>query len=350
MSPDPLSADEKSRVRLADVARHAGVGVMTASRALSQPEAVSDRLRGRVMAAVEALGYRRNPAAAALSSGRSRAIPVIVPTLAHPVYVAFLRGVTEVLAAAGMPYDVIVATSEYDPDAEHARISGLLDWHPAGIMVAGVEHTDATRLLLTKARAAGVAVVEFMDLTDTPIDINIGFSHQKVGHSVAEWLHARGHRNVACISGMASLDLRARKRSAAFAETMEVLGGVAHVITMDEPSSMTLGAQALARLMDEGTPVSAVFCANDEMAAGVLFEARRRGLSVPADLSVIGFNDTEIAAMLDPAVTSIRTDRLAMGQQAATLMLGRIASGESAPLSVDMGFALVERTSTCPSP
>jgi LacI family gluconate utilization system Gnt-I transcriptional repressor len=86
------------------------------------------------------------------------------------------------------------------------------------------------------------------------------------------------------------------------------------------------------------------------MAAGVLFEARRRGLSVPADLSVIGFNDTEIAAMLDPAVTSIRTDRLAMGQQAATLMLGRIASGESAPLSVDMGFALVERTSTCRSP
>lgn len=342
----PLSTGPTSRTTLADVARRARVGVMTVSRALRDPGSVSEPLRERVLAAVAELGYRANPAASALSSGRSAVVPVIVPTLAHPVYVAFLKGVHDGLASAGGLQHVMVTTTEYDPVVEAQQVQALLDWRPAGMMVAGVEHSETTRKLLVAARDAGMPVVEFMDLASAPIDINIGFSHSAVGESVGRWLGERGHQEVACISAMGHLDVRARKRSLAFTSMLTARGVRVHDVRLEGPSSMAAGAHGLTEALSGSGILDAVFCANDDIAAGAILEAQRRGLSVPDDLAVVGFNDCDMASMFHPAITSVHIEREAMGRRAAELLLSRSASPGQRPVRIDMGFHIVERAST----
>ncbi len=196
---------------LGDVARHVGVSSMTASRALNKPHLVSKELRGRIEAAVEELGYIQDRVAGHLASGGSDVIPVLVPTLNHGVYVPVLNALNDDLGRAG--HQILLGTSEYDPAREEHAVQTLLGWRPAGIVLSGIDHTPRTRTLL---RAAGVPVVELMDVTDTPIDLNIGFDHAAVGRAVALDLIARGYRKVAYLGCVTRIDQRSVRRIRAF--------------------------------------------------------------------------------------------------------------------------------------
>lgn len=343
--PPPRRRARPAGATLREVAREAGVSQITASRALRQPAQVAPATLARIQAAMEVLGYRANPIASGLASGRSPLVPVVVPTLSHPVYVPFLRGVDEVLAGQGR--QLLLGTSEYDPQAEARLVSGMLAWAPAGLMLAGTDHLPALRAQLETAVRAGTTVIECMDLDGPALDLAIGFSHRQAGAAAAAWFADRGFQRIAYLSGMAPLDLRSQRRWEGFSGALHARGLPAdlHVHSADG-FSLGLGARLLAALLERSPQVQAVFCANDELAAGALFEARRRGLRVPQDLALMGFNDTEIAAVVEPSITSIAVDRHGMGRAAAGLLLERLAGREPAARLIDLGFSIIERAST----
>jgi LacI family gluconate utilization system Gnt-I transcriptional repressor len=345
--PDPANpplpaSPSRKRVTLTDVARHVGVGPMTVSRALRKPEMVSLHLRSRILKAVDELGYVRNRVASGLASGTARLVPVIIPTLHHSVYVPFLEGLYSVLPEAG--YQILLGTTEYLIDQEEQLVSALLGWFPDGLLLSGVDHSARSRKMLERVQ---IPVVEVMDISESPIDMNIGFSHHQVGVAVAEYLSTKGYREIAYAGTLSEIDLRSVKRIAGFRETLKDRGLSDHLIQgSTEPSSIALGSTLLDELLRKYPQVQAIFFANDDLAAGALFECQRRGIRVPEHLAIMGFNDQEIASEVVPAITSVATPRREIGLTAARMLVDELRGKAVTDRRVNTGFRIIERGST----
>ena len=330
-----------SRVTLEDVATYAKVSAVTASRALRQPELVSDVLRARVDQAVKKLAYIPNQMASALASSRTGRIGVIVPSLNNGVFGDYLRALHEVFTPAGI--EVLVLNSDYLPGREEKAIFTMLGQFPEAIILAGIRQTRKSRSLLQQA---GIPVVQTMELTDQPIDINIGLSQRDAGYAAARHLFDLGHRHVGHIA--AGHDARSRRRIGGYLQAVGEFGAIPMLVSVDQPSNVPVGCQLFNELMQRWPKATAVFCGNDNLALGALFESQRKGIAVPDDMSIIGFNDLEFSACAYPSLTSIATPRYEMARCAAETILGIIRGGGKRPKNrqIDMGFRLVEREST----
>jgi LacI family gluconate utilization system Gnt-I transcriptional repressor len=335
------------RATLKDVAQRAGVGLITASRVLREPGKVSPALKERILAAIDDLGYVANQVASGLASGASRVVPVLIPTLAHSVYVPFLNGVHAELDRHH--YEVLLGITEYHPQTEAQLIETFLGWFPAGLLIAGVDHLPVMRRRLARAVELGVPVVEFMELTEDPLDFNVGFSHRAVGAAVAEYFARQGYRHIAYAGAQAALDHRSARRVDGFRATLAAHGLPAHYELRSEDSfSMALGGRLLAKLLENFPQIEAVFFANDDLAAGAVLEARRRGISLPERLAVMGFNDLEIASAMVPSISTVNVDQAGMGRIAAQLLVDKLAGKSLTVKSVDTGFRIIERETTFP--
>jgi len=325
-------------VTLHDVARLAGVAPITASRALNAPNQVSEDVRKRVADAVAQTGYVPNLLAGGLASTRSRLVAAVVPTITGPVFMPTVEALTEALAERG--YQLMLGQSGYAGSREDALLEAIIGRRPDGIVLTGTMHSDAARRRL---QAAGTPVVETWDLTPEPIDMLVGFSHADVGRAVARFLHQRGHRRLAVVSGS---DDRARRRTEAFAtQAAELKCPEVPVHEVPPPTTLRSGRQAMRALMALSPRPQAVFCSSDLLALGVMTEARAAGLTVPEDLAVVGFGDLELAADTDPALTTVRINGAAIGRQAAEFIVRRAEGQDVGQRVVDVGFSIVERES-----
>jgi LacI family gluconate utilization system Gnt-I transcriptional repressor len=325
-------------VTLHDVARLAGVAPITASRALSSPKQVSPEVLQRVTDAVSKTGYVRNRLAGSLASTRSRLVAAVVPTISGPVFLQTIQSLTQALAEAG--YQLMLGQSGYVDSREDALLEAIIGRRPDGIVLTGIMHSAEGRKRLM---AAGIPVVETWDLTPTPLDMLVGFSHARVGAAVADYLHKKGRRRLAVIAGD---DERSGRRLHAFEEAART-AGLPPVRTVKVPAPTTLksGRQALAELLQSGNDLDAVFCSSDLLALGVLTEARARGIAVPGQLAVVGFGDLEFAADLEPSLTTVRIDGQAIGRQAARFIIERAEGNTPEAAVVDVGFQIIERAS-----
>ena len=349
MASDPTPPRRSRRgsgaVTLHDVAKLAGVAPITASRALKSPAQVSDEVRRKVADAVARTGYVPNLLAGGLASARSKLVAALVPTLSGPVFVESVRSLTEALAERG--YQLMLGQSGYSGDREDALLEAIVGRRPDGIVLTGVLHsTEGRRRLL----ASGIPVVETWDLTPTPIDMLVGFSHVEVGRAVARYLHGRGRRRLAVVSGD---DERAQRRQQAFQAEAVALGlPPVRVATVAAPTTLKSGREGLAALLDgpgqaKGRErIDAVFCSSDLLALGVLTEARVRDLAVPKQLAVVGFGDLDFAADLDPALSTVHIKGGAIGRQAAQFIVDRAEGRDVAQRVIDIGFAIVQRHSS----
>jgi LacI family gluconate utilization system Gnt-I transcriptional repressor len=336
-SPPRRSRRGSGAVTLHDVAKLAGVAPITASRALNTPAQVSAEVLQKVAAAVARTGYVRNHLAGGLASTRSRLVAAVVPTISGPVFLETVQSLTEALAAKG--YQLMLGQAGYQGNREDALLEAIIGRRPDGIVLTGIVHSAAGRARLL---ASGIPVVETWDLTPTPIDMLVGFSHAAVGRAVAHFLHARGRCRLAIVAGD---DERAQRRAAAFQTAATELGLAApRVVAVAAPTTLKSGRLALSEVLQGGS-VDAVFCSSDLLALGVLTEARVRGLAVPDALAVIGFGDLEFAASLDPALTTVRIDGTAIGRQAAAFIVERAEGRAVNQRVIDIGFAIVERAS-----
>jgi LacI family gluconate utilization system Gnt-I transcriptional repressor len=325
-------------VTLHDVARLAGVAPITASRALKTPQQVSEDVRKRVADAVARTGYVPNLLAGGLASTRSRLVAAVVPTISGQVFLETVQSLTESLAAQG--YQLMLGQAGYGGDREDALLEAIIGRRPDGIVLTGILHSAEGRRRLL---GAGIPVVETWDLTPTPIDMLVGFSHSEVGRAVAQYLHARGRRRLAVVAGD---DERAGRRVDAFCAEARALGlAEAVVARVPTPTTLQRGRDGLAAVLGAAPDVDGVFCSSDLLAMGVMTEARVRGLDVPGRLGVVGFGDLEFAAALDPSLTTVHIKGAAIGRQAAQFIVDR-AEGRDVPQRiVDIGFHIVSRQS-----
>ena len=344
MAPADPERPRRSRrgsgaVTLHDVAKLAGVAPITASRALNTPQRVSPEVRQKVADAVSRTGYVPNRLAGGLASTRSRLVAAVVPTISGPVFLETVQALTATLAERG--YQLMLGQSGYTGSREDALLEAIIGRRPDGIVLTGILHSSEGRRRLL---ASGIPVVETWDLTPTPIDMLVGFSHVEVGREVARFLHAKGRRRLAVVAGD---DERAQRRTEAFAATARSLGLAAvQVESVPAPTTLRSGREALARLLARQPEIDAVFCSSDLLALGVLTEARVRGLPVPQQLAVVGFGDLEFAADVDPALTTVHIKGTAIGRQAAQFIVERAEGRDVAERVIDIGFSIVERQSS----
>jgi LacI family gluconate utilization system Gnt-I transcriptional repressor len=326
-------------VTLHDVAKLAGVAPITASRAVNNPEQVSDEVRRKVGEAIARTGYVPNRLAGGLASTRSRLVAAVVPTIAGPVFLETVQSLTEALAERG--YQLMLGQAGYAGHREDALLEAIIGRRPDGIVLTGILHSAQGRQRLL---ASGIPVVETWDLTPTPIDMLVGFSHLEVGRAVAQYLHDRGRRRFAAVAGD---DERAKRRLEAFQATARALGlPEVRAAVVPAPTTLRSGREALAALLDADPAIDAVFCSSDLLALGVMTEARVRGVAVPAQLAVVGFGDLEFARDLDPSLTTVHIKGAAIGRQAAQFIVDRAEGRPVEQRIVDIGFSIVERHSS----
>ncbi|WP_016836249.1 LacI family DNA-binding transcriptional regulator [Herbaspirillum lusitanum] len=327
---------------LRDVARLAGVAPITASRALNTPDAVSETVLKKVRDAVERTGYVPNLLAGGLASKKSRLVAAVVPTIVGPIFLETVQSLTEALADAG--YQLMLGQSGYENSREDALLEAIIGRRPDGVVLTGIMRSPESRKRLL---ASGIPVVETWDLTPTPIDMLVGFSHEAIGREVARYLHQRGRKKVAVVGGR---DERSQRRMNAFAQECVALGmheGRAplpmHHVTA--PTTLGQGRQGLAELLQAQPDLDAIFCSSDILAMGVMIEAQVRGIAIPSQLALMGFGDLSFSRDLHPQLTTVRIDGTGIGKAAARFIIER-AEGREVPERVhDIGFTIIERQS-----
>ena len=314
------------------------MSAITVSRALNSPALVTQATLAKVQRAVERTGYVPNLLAGGLASNRSRLVAALVPTIAGSVFLETVQALTESLTAAGS--QLILGQSGYTGAHEDALLDALIGRRPDGIVLTGILRSATGRRRLL---ASGIPVVETWDLTPTPIDMLVGFSHEQVGIAVARYLYDKGYRRPGLVFAD---DYRASKRRLGFEQALAELGLCPPPASMvAAPSALGSGRSGLQELLAIDATLDVVFCSSDLLAQGVITEAQAQGRRIPDDLAVMGFGDQDFARYLNPALTTVRIDGTAIGRQATAFILQRAEGREPDPKIVDIGFSIAERAS-----
>lgn len=333
------------RVRIADVAARAGVGVGTVSRVLNGSPQVRDSTRRRVLEAINQTGFRPSRLAAGLSRGTPASVAIIVPFLTRPSVVARLAGVIEVLDAQG--YDTIVCNIETSAQRDR-QIRMFADGHRAAAAV--VISLRLTAMQLAALAVAGIQVV-VVDATVRGVPHTV-VDDARGGLMATSHLIGLGHRRIGFISDMGGGGLgfsstADRRRGYRQALAMAGIPEDRSLICRGQPGSAAAAEMAL-RLFRLPDPPTAIFAASDTQAMGVLSAADAAGLPVPQSLSVIGFDDIEIAAAL--GLSTIRQPLRESGARGAARLCTLMRGGVVRPLREVLPLEVVPRRSTAAAP
>lgn len=324
---------------MATVGRIAGVSQVTVSRALSDPSKVSPLTLKKIEDAIKATGFVPNALAGALASQQSHLVSALVPSLTNIVYSSVVKTFSQRMREFG--YQILLSETGFDLAEEEVFVSAHLSRQPDAVLLTGIQHSAQTRRMLL---GAGIPIVEVWDITASPIDMCVGFSHADAGRAVADFAIDTGFAFGGTVTAN---DERAKLRRDSFTNRFLQKEGQS-VFAHDCPGAASMGAgrAALADLIDnQGLKSGIVFCSSDVLAQGLLIEAHARGLKMPGDLSIVGFGDQEFAKDLEPALTTVRVDRELLGRTAADAILARIMGTESPQPVSDLGFEIVRRMS-----
>lgn len=328
-------------IRLTEVAKLAGVSPITASRFFRNPEALSVSKRERVESAARELGYVPNLAARALASQRTEVIGVLVPSLTNNVFNDVLRGIYD--ASEGGRYSIQFVNTRYSILQEEKLLRLFQAQKPSGLIVTGINQTEASIDIM---KAMNCPIVQIMEIGPDPVDMMVGFSHYDAAFAAVSHLISQGRRRIGIIG--ARMDPRVQRRLEGYRDAMKQAGlaDASLVLTTPTPTGMTLGGTLLADLLAKVPDLDAVFCINDDLALGALFECQRRQIPVPEKLAIVGFNDMEFMASAFPSLSSVRTNRYEMGRDAVTMLIDAIEGRRPEKPVVDLGFELMVRESS----
>lgn len=322
------------RVTMQEVAAAAQTSMISVSRTFRGSTSVSSALRARIEAVAASLGYVPDQAASALASAKSMNVAVLIPSITNMVFPEILAGIDAILTAQG--YQMITATTFYAPTEELRLLRGLLAFRPRGVLLTGIDHLPETKKLL---EATACAHVHMMDLSEDPSCYCVGFSQEAAGAAIARHFMERGYRKPGFVA--AQLDPRTVARGTGFENALLAAEQIApYTLLVPQPSSIALGGALLNQILQDHPDTDALFFCNDDLALGALFECHRRGIKVPEQLALAGFNDLPASACAAPALTTIATPRYLIGQRAASLLLNIMAGHEPQAKRQDLGFTL----------
>lgn len=332
------------KLNMREVARRAGVSVATVSRALRSPEHVAPRTLERVLKAAEEAGYVYNATASDILRGRSTVVGLIVPTSSSTLFGETIHGVQDVTGEHG--FSVIQGTSRYDEDREERLIDTLLERRVHALILTGVTFRNEERI---RAIAADqwTRIVVIWEKPRVEFGISyVGIDNRGAAERMTNHLIELGHRRIGLIVGPYSRTARVRHRLEGYRDALE-RAGIAfdpELVTERRPDLLE-GRAAMDSLLDLEDRPTAVFAASDLLAIGALKAAKLRGLSVPKDISIAGFDDMNFGAYQDPPITTVRVDAYKIGQLAAQIALEPIGTPER---SYCLDTDLVIRGSTAP--
>ena len=329
------------RPRLADVASAAGVSTMTVVRVLRDPAKVAAATRARVEQVIRETGYTPDLIARGLASNRSGLIAALIPVLTNSLIAEIMQGLTDALVPQGL--HLLLGASGFSIAEEEALVRAFLSRRVDGIYLSGVEHSGATVQML---RRAGIPVVEGGNMTATPIDMLVGFSNVDAARAITRYLIDRRYPTIGYIGAFPQDNDRARDRREGYERAMRAARRwVEADLCVETTLDVDAGARAMATLLDRRPNVRAVFCSADALAVGALYECQRRGLAIPSDVAIAGFDDIPIAGQVVPALTTIRVPRYEIGQRAGNMLCDRLAGRAPRRRIVDTGFEIVPRES-----
>jgi LacI family transcriptional regulator len=324
--------------RISDVAKRAGVSPASVSRHMSGGKVGGAE---RIDAAIRDLNYRPNQLARGLRSGRHSCVGVIVPDITNPLFAALVDGIESVFAADNIR--VLLANSKEDPVHEAALVADLASRTDGLILIPPIE-TDP---VLDQLALVGIPVVLVDRVLSTGPDVDFVVVDNRYGAQLAaEHLISLGHVEIAVISGPLS-SFPGRERHEAFLRTLSDHGQPArpeHVRLSD--FRVEGGYKSMASLLDEQIPPTAVFCANNLISIGALRLLRDRGVAIPDEMSVVGFDDLDLSELLNPPLTVIDRATFALGLNAAELLRARLATPDRQQQHLTLPVRLVVRGST----
>ncbi len=328
---------------IGDVALHAGVSTATVSRVLNRSDAVRANLRAQVEAAVRALGYVPHAGARTMKLNRSGTVGAIFPTIDNAIFAKAIDALQRRLAQAG--HQLLIATSDYDPRTEERAALTMLARGVDGLLLCGCAQ-DAS--LLARLRQRSVPTVHVMGWPVPPDRIGVGFDNARAMRQVVKYLVDLGHRRIAMLAGVTRDNDRAAERVRGVREALQSCGlELPAARLVERRYGIVPAREGLRILMATPAPPTAIVCGNDVLAFGALLEAQRLGLAVPGQLSIVGFDDLELAAQLQPALTTVRVPAEAMWRSAADRLLALLA-GDELPGGAEIEVALVVRESSGP--
>ncbi|MFN3294581.1 MAG: LacI family DNA-binding transcriptional regulator [Gemmobacter sp.] len=321
--PGPKSAPPRRPLTLRDVSELSGVSEMTVSRVLRNRGDVSEATREKVLGAARDLGYVPNKIAGALASQRVNLVGVIIPSLSNMVFPEVLQGISEVLEDTGL--QPVFGVTHYSAVREEAVLYEMLSWRPSGIVIAGLEHSDAARAMLD---TAGVPVVEIMDTDGTPVDSVVGISHRRAGRQMAQAILAAGYRRIGFLGTKMPDDHRARKRMEGFEEVLAEAGiALADREFYAGGSALLKGREMTAAMLARSPDLDFLYYSNDMIGAGGLLWCLENGIDVPGRLGLAGFNAVELLEGLPRRLATMDSCRREIGRKAAEIIAGKLPGG-----------------------
>jgi len=322
---------------LADVARQAGVSTATVSRCLNTPEQLSKTTRERVLQTVQNMGYAPNFNARALAAKRTNTVGAIIPSMENAIFARGLQAFQEELGLLGMT--LLVASSSYCHKLEEQQIKALTARGADALLLIGYHRSQEIYDFLEKR---GVPVLVSWNYQKNAKQVSIGFDNKKAIAPLAEEVIALGHKNIGFISAPTSENDRAHDRVEGVRSVMETSGLDPRNLNLIEiPYSIENGETAFKELMSSEAPPSVVICGNDVFAVGAVKCAKRLGYAIPKDISITGFDDIELANVIEPGLTTVHVPHRKMGNMAARMLVDMI--DQKKPESHELNTSVIFR-------
>ena len=329
---------------MADVAKRAGVSVATVSRALSaEPRQVSAPMVERILQAAAELDYIPNNLARNMRSGTARILGLLISDIANPYFTAVARGAEDVAQRNG--YSLVLSNTDENPEREAATLGVMAAERAAGIIVAT---TNENGEALRRCRDMGLVIVAIDRHieglhTDSVVVDNESAAHEAVTHLVR-----LGHRRIAVIGGPPDA-ATARDRLRGYERALgEARIPVLPELVREGDFREAAGLAMTRALLDLAEPPTAIFAVNNLTTIGVLGALRERGARIPAEISLVGFDDVPTGELLEPPLTVVRQPTYRVGAQAASLLIRRLREPDAAIREVVLNATLVVRGSTGP--
>ena len=315
-----MSTAPRHPLTLRDVSQASGVSEMTVSRVLRNRGDVSQNTRDKVLLAAKQLGYVPNKIAGALASQRVNLVAVIIPSLSNMVFPEVMTGISEVLETTDL--QPVVGVTDYLPEKEERVLYEMLSWRPSGVIIAGLEHSETSAVML---KASGIPVVEIMDIDGSPVDAMVGISHRRAGREMAVSILKAGYRKIGFLGTKMPLDHRARKRFEGFTEALAKSG----VEVTDQEfysggSALVKGCEMTQELLRRNPNLDFLYFSNDLIGAGGLLYLIEKGISIPNQIGLAGFNGVELLQGLPRQLATMDACRSEIGRKAAEMIVQHV--------------------------
>lgn len=307
----------KRRTGLLDIAKQVGVSKATVSRYLNTPDLVSQSLQKRISTVIETLGYLPNKVPNMLSNAKSHAIGVFLPSVTNQVFSDVVNGIETITDQFG--YQIMIAHTGLSKDKEEMRLRSLLSYNIDGLILTERTHSPSSIKMI---KLADIPIVEIMDSVTPCIDMAVGYDNFKASKNMVKRIIATKKRHIVFLSTQS--DERSFLRKKGYESAMAEYNLETHTVLSKEVSSYTLGEKLLHEILNKYPKVDAIFCSNDTLALGVLFECQRLNIAIPKQIAIAGFHGHNIGQSVNPKLASVLTPKFEMGKIAAEMLIKRL--------------------------